>query len=265
MPYSRILFVLTLHSIAVVVPGIYSIVVYRRLVQYDDYHHPANVKHFGFKDDRSDFELGNSTEISAQPPTKRTSFMSVRSSRSRSHSAASLASLHNADTSYQSQTQAQGGRPLSLAEAGRRESYNHLRDTTFDAYIAERQSQSFKDDVDRAIGAEFGWGSPSGDGSGLRPNSIIERSDSVVGSGIVPGARARDSMGRTVSWGSERALVAVQEEEDPDEERRQRAGSNEEDRQALLAGRQRSSSDPAQEEADIGGSDLDTKKRKWAH
>lgn len=254
-----------LNSIAVLIPGIYSLVIYRRLVTYDDYHHPANVKHFGFKDDRSDFELGNSTEISAQGPAKRASFISIRSNRSRSHSAASLASLHTTDTSYQSQTQGQGGRPLSLAEAGRRESYNHMRDTTFDAYMAERQSQTFKDDVDRAIGAEFGWGSSPGDGLGLRPNSIIERSDSVIGSGVVPGARARDSMGRTVSWGSERALVAVPEEEDHDEERRrQRAGSNG-DREALLGEHQRSGSDPALEEADLGGMDLDTKKRKWAH
>lgn len=176
-----------------------------------------------------------------------------------------MASLHTTDTTYQSQTQAQGGRPLSLVEAGRRESYNHLRDPAFDAYMAERQSQSFKEDVDRAIGAEFGWGSPNGENPGLRSNSVLERSDSVVGSGMVPGARARDSMGRTVSWASERALVAVQEEEDSEEERRQRAGSPEEDRQALLAGRQRSTSDPAQEEADIGVSDMDTKKRKWAH
>ncbi len=78
-----------------------------------------------------------------------------------------------------------------------------------------RTSVTFPEvDVERAMAAEFGWGSGG--------RGTVDRSDSVVGSGVVVSARARPAaaaVDRKKSWGSERGLVSVPEEgiEDDDD------------------------------------------------
>lgn len=72
---------LTLHSVSVLVLCCYAAWEWKRLAQYDDYHHPGNVKPFGFKSDLNqnafrhsrsisndldwDLEVGNTVEISS--------------------------------------------------------------------------------------------------------------------------------------------------------------------------------------------------------
>lgn len=72
---------LTLYSLSVIVVCCYAAWKWKRLAQYDDYHHPGNVKPFGFKSDLKqdafrhsrgisddldwDMEMGNTVEISS--------------------------------------------------------------------------------------------------------------------------------------------------------------------------------------------------------
>lgn len=72
---------LTIQSVSVLVPTCYAAWKWKRLAQYDDYHHPGNVKPFGFKSDLKlksyshsraisddldwDPELGHTVEISS--------------------------------------------------------------------------------------------------------------------------------------------------------------------------------------------------------
>lgn len=136
----------------------------------------------------------------------------------------------------------------------RRASYNHTRDTAFEEYVkqhrarqsqgsitssgggarsssapltrsravsctdriaAQKQQQSFKNDVDEALDAAFGWG------KGTRSSSL----DSVmaggeppaiaVGGGAVPSAKSvRNSLGRAPSDGSQTGAVSSMNEEE---------------------------------------------------
>lgn len=165
----------------------------------------------------------------------------------------------------------------------RRASYNHTRDTAFEEYVKQHRArqqrmsqgsitsnsggrsssapltrsraqsntectavQKFKNDVDDALGAAFGWGKGSRSSSldsvmaGGEPPAI------AVGGGAVPSAKSvRDSLGRAPSDGSERGAVGSMPEEggdddnndsqeDVDEDTRQRNVS--EASRALLGG-----------------------------
>jgi hypothetical protein len=110
----------------------------------------------------------------------------------------------------------------------------------------QQQQQKFKNEVDDALGAAFGWGRGSRSSSldsvmaGGEPPAI------AVGGGAMPSAKSvRDSLGRAPSDGSERGAVGSMPEEgeeaefddsreDVDDERRQRNVS--EASRALLGG-----------------------------
>ncbi|KAJ9148498.1 hypothetical protein NKR23_g4793 [Pleurostoma richardsiae] len=129
--------------------------------------------------------------------------------------------------------------------------------TDVDTSYAQQGGLSFKDEVDRAIGAEFGWG-------GTNAASAVERSGSVVASGVVPDAKGKPEMNgrpRMVSWGSERGLIGVPEGEldEHDGTKRGLHIGGEEDRQALL-GRGRTMSEG--DVGDIGLLGLDSRKRR---
>lgn len=122
--------------------------------------------------------------------------------------------------------------------------------------MSHRASANLKDDIDRAIGAEFGWGSGG--------RTSVERSASVVGTGVVVSAKAQagdDASWRTKSWASEAGLVAVPEsaeEEYPGgdtsgRDGHRRMGSDDDDRELLL-GRQEPPPDRGLEAQEGGAS-----------
>ncbi|KAI0404745.1 hypothetical protein F4802DRAFT_218765 [Xylaria palmicola] len=162
------------------IPLIYAVIIYRRLLDYDDYHLPGNHKAFGFVANEEGVEdrystqldpptpydptsmtLGVTTTVTAGEPQTRGRSISVGSRRiSLSLSRHPSASPHPSP------------RPLEAAQE-RRTSYDHKRDTQFEEYRVRRLSQgsgahhydsaSLQRDVQRALGKEFGFG--GGDGA----------------------------------------------------------------------------------------------------
>lgn len=149
----------------------------------------------------------------------------------------------------------------------RRASYNHTRDTAFDEYVAQNKDKqradqrvstgsytshgsssstssrhsmaaanpyrvslglSLKNDLDDAMGAEFGWGSRSRSSTQNSEMASGQAPATAVTGGTVQGAKnVRDSLGRAPSGGSERAAIGnIPDEEEEgagdDEGRRQR-------------------------------------------
>ncbi|GAP88543.1 hypothetical protein SAMD00023353_7000140 [Rosellinia necatrix] len=166
-----------------IIPLIYAIIIYRRLLDYDDYHLPGNHKAFGFSaieegvEDRfsthnpptpydpTGLTLGITTTAGGGEPQTRGRSVSIGSHR------LSLSFSRNASVSPHPSP------PLETPPAGheRRASYDHKRDTQFEAYVARRASQrsslghahgrsrgnsgsSFQEDIKRALGDEFGFG-----------------------------------------------------------------------------------------------------------
>ncbi len=157
-----------------VTPCIYSILTFRRLLKYEDYHHPGNVKQFGFS--TNELELGNAVQVRAGPhndlPTEY------------APPAVAIESPHPAvSTNFSVGSSMRRASTAGSVALGRRESYNHKRDTQFDDYLVRRRSSVLQDDVERAMMAEFGWvgGGQAG----------VERSESFVRTGVVTSARAR--------------------------------------------------------------------------
>ncbi|KAI1274877.1 hypothetical protein F5Y07DRAFT_192114 [Xylaria sp. FL0933] len=164
-----------------IIPLIYAVLIYRRLLSYDDYHLPGNHKAFGFTGieegvedrfsthlspptpyDPTDAPLGNMTTVTSgsEPQTQtRGRSVSIGSRRiSLSFSRNNSVSPHPSP-------------PLETHE--RRASYDHRRDTQYEDYLARRASQGstfrnssgtgmpspslLQDDVKRALGEEFGF------------------------------------------------------------------------------------------------------------
>lgn len=204
---------MALYSVATLIPTIYAFITFRRLSRYDDYHHPVNVKAYGFSNDEH-VELGHAVDIRAGGPYDRHLSTEYHSPQSRSRSASAASSVPTLSSLRRKST---GGPTVTVdyvtpPMAARRESYDHKRDTQFEEYVSRRASVHLKEDIDRAVGAEFGWGGGAASLSSAR--NSLDRSDSVVvGGGVVASGRPRDSVGRTRSWASEQGLVAVPEEE----------------------------------------------------
>ncbi|KAI0377240.1 hypothetical protein F5Y04DRAFT_264942 [Hypomontagnella monticulosa] len=160
------------------IPVFYSVVIYRRLLNYDDYHIPGNVKPYGYASAEDPEETAyRSSWLEAPAPYDPTDPSAV-ATRPRSLSAASRRiSLSLGGRSRG--TSPQPSPPAVDPVLERRASYDHKRDTQFDEYVRRRSSVYTKDDVDRALGIEFGWE----DGRDQR--------DSVVSAGSVPVAQAR--------------------------------------------------------------------------
>lgn len=169
------------------IPTFYSVVIYRRLLSYDDYHIPGNVKPYGYA----------SAEEPEETAYRRTSFLeppvpydptnpSATATRPRSLSAASRRISLNFSRSNSPQPSPTPTPPAEAAppSMARRASYDHKRDTQFDEFMRRRGSsvgQYSRDDVERALGAEFGWGEEGKD----------QQRDSVVSTGSVPVSVAR--------------------------------------------------------------------------
>ncbi|KAL1876375.1 hypothetical protein VTK73DRAFT_9444 [Phialemonium thermophilum] len=205
---------------ATLIAFIYAIVTFRKLRKYDSYH-PTNVKHFGYRDD--DMEMGNNVRVSATKP--------------RSVSSVTMTSI----TSYPSQTAAgtgastgsTGPTPSSQPSEGGARRYSHQRDTLYEEYLGHRASVTLKHQIDRTVGAEFGWGAERP--SSGEPTVVLPRTDSFVTSGVVPSAAVAGR--EVVRRESEYSLMAVPEDAggvDEGWDLGQRGNVVEEDSQALL-------------------------------
>lgn len=176
---------LTATSFFTLTPAIYGVVVYRRMLMYDEYHTPHhNVKHFGFAKpeetaydpQRGSLNVGPEAmyDASAERPARSrgASFTSIRRSLSLNPTPPEPAS------------------PPARPELSRPASYDHKRDTQFEDYVKRKSSATLHEDVERALSTEF-WGRENQSDSG------------VLASGSVPTAQARlraDSRSRASSW-----------------------------------------------------------------
>lgn len=194
-----------------IIPLIYAIIIYRRLLNYDDYHLPGNHKAFGFSsleegvEDRFSIShhtsptpydptnppsLGVTTNLTGGEPQTRGRSVSIGSRR------ISLSFARGASTSPHPSP------PLETAGHERRTSYDHKRDTQFEEYIARRVSQNggihsrngsyhsrsgsyngstFQDDVKRALGDEFGFGEEKPLGAAVQAAHITRPRASSLG------------------------------------------------------------------------------------
>ncbi|RYP69883.1 hypothetical protein DL771_005826 [Monosporascus sp. 5C6A] len=180
-----------------IIPLIYSVIAYRRVLAYDLYHLPGNVKPFGYDVAAEDTTYPSMVE--ATQPYDPTNPKQNFSTRQRSLSALSANTIRLSFSSKrgsgsqiaQQQQQEEPARP----EMERRPSYDHRRSTQFDEYVARRLSESgvsLKTSVERALGGEFGWE----DGQGRVPR------DGIVSTGAVASLQARprgNSLGRQPS------------------------------------------------------------------
>ncbi|KAI0475161.1 hypothetical protein GGR56DRAFT_500375 [Xylariaceae sp. FL0804] len=161
------------------IPLVYSVIIYRRLAVYDDYHLTGHVKPFGHdgSDEAADDAMYDPTYL--QPPTPYDPTTSSAYTPARPHSPSggrqlsiSLGQLEPQGSSSLSPPLPTTGATTPPAELQpqpqpqpKRASYDHKRDTSFDRFVNNRtrarspsNPQALRDDVRRAMGAEFGWG-----------------------------------------------------------------------------------------------------------
>lgn len=166
-------------SFFTLIPTFYSVVIYRRLLTYDDYHIPGNIKPYGYASPEDPEETAYRSSSWLEPPVAYDpTDPSATATRPRSLSAASRR-ISLALSSRAASPQPTPPEQPVITE--RRASYSHERDTQFDDYVKRRTSagQYSKDDVERALGAEFGW------------EESRDPRDSVVSTGSVAVAQAR--------------------------------------------------------------------------
>ncbi|KAI8626207.1 hypothetical protein F5Y19DRAFT_229870 [Xylariaceae sp. FL1651] len=203
-----------------VIPLIYAIIIYRRLLEYDDYHLPGNHKAFGFASVEEGVE--DASSIYLGPPTPydptnsslgTTAIVTGGEPRSRARSLStgrriSLSFSRNASPPPQNTP------PIPESAHQRRPSYDHKRDTQFDDYVARRTSMrsshhdrdsvsdgiSLQDDVKRALSVEFGFSDVPSPAESGRTNANGE----MISSGAVHTAQASrprlSSIGRQTSY-----------------------------------------------------------------
>ncbi|GAW13289.1 hypothetical protein ANO14919_026700 [Xylariales sp. No.14919] len=207
-----------------IIPLIYAIIIYRRLLNYDDYHLPGNHKAFGFTnieepaaEDRFSAHLsppspydpimGNTTTVTSGEAQQRGRSVSIGSRR------ISLSFSRDAGASPQPSP------PLDE----RRASYDHKRDTQFDAYVARRASQnsglhgrnsgvSLQDDVRRALGDEFGFSdvpSPAGPGKTTAKGETVNAGTVPVAHAPRPRVSARQTSYEALVGGTNGISVTV--------------------------------------------------------
>lgn len=172
-------------SFFTLVPAIYGVVVYRRMLMYDEYHTPHhNVKHFGFAKPEETAYDSQRGGLNVGPEAMYDAGVE-RPGRSRGGSFTSI----RRSLSF-NPTPPEPASPPTRPELSRPSSYDHKRDTQFEDYVKRKSSTTLHEDVERALSAEF-WGRDH------------QSDNSVLASGSVPAAQARpraDSRGRASSW-----------------------------------------------------------------
>ncbi|OTB02017.1 hypothetical protein M426DRAFT_206606 [Hypoxylon sp. CI-4A] len=160
-----------------IIPMFYSVVIYRRLLSYDDYHIPGNIKPYGYASNEEPEDTAYRSSW-LEPPVPYDPTNPSPTTRPRSLSATSRRiSLTLVGRGSSSQPPSPPAAPPIME---RRASYDHKRDTQFDDYVQRRRSSSYtKQDVDHALGVEFGW------------DDTRDQRDSVISAGSVPVSQAR--------------------------------------------------------------------------
>ena len=177
-----------------IIPVIYAIVVYRRLLAYDDYHIPGNIKPYGYDATTEVTEFPSI--LSAPEPYDPTNPKPAAGSRQRSLSALSANSFRLSFSSRpvsgtyvpaQQQEQQQQQLKTPTPELERRPSYDHRRSTQFDQYVAARRSSagamSLRASVENALDNGFGW----------EEDPRLKQRDSAISMGTVSASRPRGS------------------------------------------------------------------------
>lgn len=203
-------------SAATLTTFIYSIITYRRLLKYDDYDLTANPQARGGGDG---LELGHHTTTRGFSDSHQTTGITTTRTTE----------LHYSD--YPSQTQHLGLGAFPAASTTAASTTSTATFATAHATPTPSPSGSvLKREVDRAIGAEFGWGSPvvppplstptQGQGQG---GSVVNRAGSVVVGGgrvgvpvVVGGGPAAGELQRQHSWVTERGVVTADGGEEDD-------------------------------------------------
>lgn len=168
------------HRFFTIVTAIYGVIVYRRMLIYDDYHIPHNAKPFGFaapEETAYDPQRG-SLNASPEPVGK------ISESRSRGNSFISVRRSVSGEVPQISLS------PQPRPDNERRTSFDHKRDTQYEDYVRKLSGSFQKEDIERALGSNIDWNE-------RRP------SDTIVNTGLVPSALARpraNSGGRVSSW-----------------------------------------------------------------
>ncbi|KAI1136440.1 hypothetical protein F5Y05DRAFT_108418 [Hypoxylon sp. FL0543] len=160
-----------------ILPAFYSVVIYRRLLSYDDYHIPGNIKPYGYSSAEESGEMGYHSSWLEPPMPYDPTDPAAMATRPRSISAASSRislTLNTLGISSQPSPPIVEPPPVE-----RPKSYDHKRDTRFDEYVRRRSNSYTKLDVDRAFGAEFGW------------EDARDQRESIISSGSVPVSHAR--------------------------------------------------------------------------
>ena len=224
--------------------GVYSVVAFRRLARTDDdyTHHPqSNVKAFGFgRPYDGSVELGRdglslahhgAAMGRAKPYNDVPTAYDVRAANLAlpTEYPGTRARSHSATSSILGRLSFAGGRdPAPSSELvsrdgiePRRLSYNHERDTQFDAYRSSLGGPLIKDAVDKALDAEL-WGASTSGAAG-RPLSegaaaaAVDRSNSLVATGVVAATAAhREAASRQVSWSVEHGGTPTIPEQEED-------------------------------------------------
>ncbi|KAF3059741.1 hypothetical protein GL218_04842 [Daldinia childiae] len=159
-----------------IIPTFYSVTIYRRLLNYDDYHIPGNIKPYGYASAEEPEETAYRSSWLEPPVPYDPTNPSVTVTRPRSVSAASRR-ISLALSSHPPSPQPTP--PVVEPMMERRASYDHKRDTKFDEYVRHRSGSYTKADVERALGVEFGW------------EDTRDQRDSVISAGAVSVLQSR--------------------------------------------------------------------------
>ncbi|CAJ2509447.1 Uu.00g144730.m01.CDS01 [Anthostomella pinea] len=214
-----------------IIPTIYSILIYRRLLTYDDYHLPGNAKPYGFANANAvDEDTTRYSSSYLQPPTPYdpTDFSTNTNAvtRPRSLSAGRRISLNFSRSNTTSTSPLPSPTPTTTPQppnpnqtsttSERRASYDHKRDTQFDEFRARRasanSSTNLQADVQKALGTEFGWDTSNDYFPPQKPQQ--RQRDSIITTKSVPVSKAQtrargDSLLRQASWEASLSLTGM--------------------------------------------------------
>ncbi|KAK7911311.1 hypothetical protein PG985_013792 [Apiospora marii] len=165
-----------------IVAVIYGVIIYRRMLIYDDYHIPHNAKPFGYAEpeDTSYDPQRSSVNVSPEPTSEAAK---VSEPRSRGASFISVRRSISGEVPQISLS------PQPRPNNERRTSFDHKRDTQYDEYVRKRSGSFHREDIERALGSNTEWNE--------------RRPADIVSTGLVPSALARpraNSGGRVSSW-----------------------------------------------------------------
>ncbi|KAK8003518.1 hypothetical protein PG989_003237 [Apiospora arundinis] len=241
-----------------IVTAIYGVIVYRRMLIYDDYHIPHNAKPFGFAAPEDTTYDPHRSSLNVSPEATG-EVRKVSESRSRG------TSFISARRSISGEVPQICVSPEPRPDYERRTSFDHKRDTQYEEYVRKRSGSFRKEDIERALGSNIDWNE-------RRPSDIVS-------TGLVPSALARpraNSGGRVSSWtlnlGDEtpdleggqqigHSLVSVPEwgeEEDITAARKGKQRAINEDKVSLLSGGSSSSSAAAACDRHPSGKSIET-------